>query len=122
GAKVSISGENVASLKEKYGLDEAGLEEVLGKVEVVAPRIAGLEVLSDEEKKIVAFTSLIGEVMASRGYLDFINYLIGKGEPLEMIAREMLDWYEKKISTELRIRNLEITLETLCRLVSDLLL
>jgi len=37
GAKVTISPENIEIIKEKYGLDEEGLKEVLGNVEVIAP-------------------------------------------------------------------------------------
>lgn len=37
GATASFSPENIVALKDKYGLDEAGLKEVLGKVEIISP-------------------------------------------------------------------------------------
>lgn len=35
--KVSFSPENIEILKEKYGLDDTGLKELLGHIEVIAP-------------------------------------------------------------------------------------
>ena len=74
--------------------------------------------LSSEAEKIATIAIGIGGVIA-RQYLPLINHLLVHGRTLEMIATDVMQWYEMKIPTETRITELEVDIETLRRETSE---
>lgn len=83
-----------------------------------AVRQMELNALSTEAEKIASIAIGIGGVIARR-YLPLINHLMESGRTLDMIATDVMQWFEMKIPTETRIKDLEVTIETLRRQVSE---
>jgi len=74
--------------------------------------------LADEAEKIASIAIGIGGVIARR-YLPLINHLLTSGRTLDMIATDVMQWFEMKIPTETRITELEVAIETLRGQVSE---
>jgi len=74
--------------------------------------------LANEAEKIASIAIGIGGVIARR-YLPLINHLLAGGRTLDMIATDVMQWFEMKIPTEARITELEVANETLRRQVSE---
>ena len=70
------------------------------------------EVLSGEAEKIATIAFGLGSTIAKR-YLPLIDYMLAKGLSLELIAEEVMDWYEMKAATNARIAELESEVERL---------
>ena len=92
-----------------YYFKQLGLSAMQGKGMSVAERTVRkteLSALSSEAEKITTIAFGIGGVVARR-YLPTIEYLLAGGRTLEMIAIDVMNWFEMKIPTEARIGKLE---------------
>lgn len=105
-----------------YYFKKLGLTKARGKERVSATeravRKTELAALSDEAEKIATIAIGLGGVLARR-YLPLIDHLLSKGRTLEMIAVDVMDWYQMRIPTESRIKELEIQIETLKQQISE---
>jgi len=72
------------------------------------------EVLSAEAEKIATIAFGLGSTIAKR-YLNLLDYMMSKGMSLELIAEEVMEWYEAKAATNSRIDELEAKVEGLNR-------
>jgi len=75
------------------------------------------EVLSGEAEKIATIAFGLGSIIAKR-YLNLLDYLMAKGMSLELIAEDIMEWYEVKAATKARIDELEARVEALDRELS----
>lgn len=92
-----------------YYFKQLGLSAMQGKGISAAERTVRkteLSALSSEAEKITTIAFGIGGVVARR-YLPTIEYLLAGGRTLEMIATDVMQWYEMKNPTETRIGKLE---------------
>jgi len=61
-------------------------------------RAAETQALSSEAEKIATIAIGLGGTIARR-YLDFLDYEMSHGKTLELLAEEIMQWYEMKHST-----------------------
>ena len=120
----------VEEIAVKYGFPRRSLYYYFKKLGLTKPRGKGisaaeravrkteLAALTDEAEKIATIAIGIGGVIARR-YLPLIDHLLSKGRTLEMIAEEVMDWYEMRIPTETRIKELETEIESLKQQLSE---
>jgi len=119
----------IEDLAAKYGIPRRSLYFYFKKLGIIrgsekvsetekTVRKTEIAFLSSEAEKIATIAIGIGGVVARR-YLPLINHLLANGRTLEMIATDVMQWYEMKIPTETRINDLEIDIETLRNQVSE---
>ncbi len=108
-SKYNVPLRNLQRYFKKLGItrgDEKGVsaaQKELRKMETAA--------LTTEAEKIATIAIGIGGVIARR-YLPLINHLLANGRTLDMIATDVMDWYEMKAPTEARISELEANIVT----------
>lgn len=116
---------SVDELAAKYEIPRRSLYYYFKKLGIITPRTAErigvakrevrkaeIDALSTEAEKIATIAIGIGGVIARR-YLPLIDHLLSKRRTLEMIAEDVMDWYEMKIPTETRIKELETQIQSL---------
>lgn len=69
-------------------------------------RAAETQELSNEAEKIATIAIGLGGTIARR-YLDFLDYEMSHGKTLELLAEEIMQWYEVKHSTRVEIDELK---------------
>ena len=100
----------------KEGVSRKGLDLTKPTVQKEISKKAQ-EVLSGEAEKIATLAFGLGSTIAKR-YLSLLDYMMAKGMSLELIAEEIMEWYEAKTPTKLRIEELEVEAERLNRELS----
>jgi hypothetical protein len=94
----------------KEGISRKDVEKVSQSVQKEVRKKAQ-EVLSGEAEKIATIAFGLGSAIAKQ-YLPLIDYMM-RSKTLEMIAEEIMQWYETKHSTNAHIDELETQIEKL---------
>ena len=113
------SGEKVAALSKEYGIPKATIYDRFKKSGITTGGAAAhrgkalstvrkveVENLAAEAEKIATIAVKLGGVIARR-YMATLDYLMGENKSLELIAEEIMSWYEDKRGVKQRIEKLE---------------
>ncbi|GAG77557.1 unnamed protein product, partial [marine sediment metagenome] len=77
------------------------------------------EELSLEAEKIATMAVVLGGQITRR-YLPLLDTLVSQGLSLEAIALDIMDWYEARTATNVRLQDLEAHNTILLRELEDL--
>lgn len=113
------AGEKVAALSKEFSIPKATIYDRFKKMTVTTGGAAALrgkalstvrkveaENLAAEAEKIATIAIKLGGVIARR-YMATLDYLMGQDKSLELIAEEIMSWYEDKTGILKRINRLE---------------
>jgi len=113
------AGEKVKDLSKEFGIPKATIYDRFKKGGVTtggaaahrgkalsAVRKVEVENLAAEAEKIATIAVKLGGVIARR-YMATLDYLMGENKSLELIAEEIMSWYEDKRGVMKRIESLE---------------
>lgn len=113
------AGEKVADLAKEFGIPKSTIYDRFKKTGITTGGAAAFrgkalstvrkveaENLAAEAEKIATIAVKLGGVIARR-YMATLDYLMGQDKSLELIAEEIMSWYEDKRGTLMRIDRLE---------------
>jgi len=123
-------GEDVAALAQEFKIPKSTIYSYMKELNVEIPEKRGVkavvrtpsaeqvvrkkegEQLASEADKITTIAIGIGGPIARR-YLPLIDKLMTEGKPLATIAEEVMTWYERKVTVERQLLDLQIEINRL---------